>query len=120
MRLRCEQAQAWFCFSPVLRAKSLNATERGDHSACGSQDLSSARAGASVARFGSRAEKLPVGTGFRMTSDSGHSSSESSRSAKLLVLPKTRFGFEQFHAPRWPNNATRLSGMEWLWPAKRA
>src|SRR5215831_7348112 len=70
--------------------------------------------------FGSRAEKLPVGTGFRMTSDSGHSSSEFSRSAKLLVLPKTLFGLEQFHAPRRPNNATRLSGMEWHWPAKRA
>ena len=27
---------------------------------------------------------------------------------------------EQFHARLWPNNATRLSGMEWLWSAKRA
>jgi uncharacterized membrane protein YeiH len=27
---------------------------------------------------------------------------------------------EQFHAPTAPNNATRLSGMEWLWSAKRA
>jgi hypothetical protein len=27
---------------------------------------------------------------------------------------------EQFHARLWPNNATRLSGMEWLWRAKRA
>ena len=30
------------------------------------------------------------------------------------------FGFEEFHARLWRNNATRLSGMEWLWPAKRA
>ena len=27
---------------------------------------------------------------------------------------------EQFHARTAPNNATRLSGMEWLWWAKRA
>jgi hypothetical protein len=27
---------------------------------------------------------------------------------------------EQFHARRCPNNATRLSGIEWLWPTKRA
>jgi len=27
---------------------------------------------------------------------------------------------EQSDARRWPNNATRLSGNEWLWAAKRA
>src|SRR5712691_273988 len=27
---------------------------------------------------------------------------------------------EQFHARLWPNNATRLSGKEWLWAVKRA
>src|SRR4029450_2578944 len=27
---------------------------------------------------------------------------------------------EQFHARNAPNNATRLSGMEWLWSGKRA
>ena len=27
---------------------------------------------------------------------------------------------EQFHALLWLNNATRLSGMEWLWSPKRA
>ena len=27
---------------------------------------------------------------------------------------------EQFHAPNGPNNATRLSGKEWLCPAARA
>jgi hypothetical protein len=32
----------------------------------------------------------------------------------------TRPGSEQFHARLWLNNATRLSGMEWLWSAKRA
>jgi hypothetical protein len=32
----------------------------------------------------------------------------------------TRSGSEQFDARLWPNNATRLSGMEWLWSAKRA
>ena len=33
-----------------------------------------------------------------------------------ITLP----GSEQFHARLWLNNATRLSGMEWLWSAKRA
>ena len=32
----------------------------------------------------------------------------------------TRPGSEQFHARLWLNHATRLSGMEWLWSAKRA
>jgi len=32
----------------------------------------------------------------------------------------TRPGSEQFHARLWLNNVTRLSGMEWLWSAKRA
>src|ERR1700730_17531924 len=27
---------------------------------------------------------------------------------------------EYFHARIWPNNATRLSGIDWLWSAKRA
>src|SRR5215471_9738726 len=27
----------------------------------------------------------------------------------------TRFSAEQCHARLWPNNATRLSGMEWRW-----
>ena len=31
-----------------------------------------------------------------------------------------QFSGEQFHARTAPNNATRLSGMEWLWSAKRA
>jgi hypothetical protein len=31
-----------------------------------------------------------------------------------------QFSAEQFHAPLRLNNATRLSGMEWLWYAKRA
>ena len=31
-----------------------------------------------------------------------------------------RCSAEQFHARTAPNNATRLSGMEWLWSAKRA
>src|SRR5499427_3013297 len=69
---------------------------------------------------GSRAVKLPVRICFGMTSDSGHRSSRFPVSAKPLVLPKTRSGSEQFHARLVPNNATRLSGMEWLWPAKRA
>src|SRR5262252_6690022 len=71
-------------------------------------------------RIGSRAVKLPVGICFGMTSDSGHRSSRFPVSAKPLVLPKTRSGSEQFHARLVPNNATRLSGMVWLWPAKRA
>src|SRR5690349_2285830 len=53
-----------------------------------------------------RAVKHPVGTGFRMTSDSGHRSSGFSRSAKPLVLPKVRSESEQFHAWLVPNNAT--------------
>jgi hypothetical protein len=36
------------------------------------------------------------------------------------VVRITRSGSEQFHARLWLNNATRLSGMEWLWSAKRA
>src|SRR5690349_7960781 len=36
------------------------------------------------------------------------------------VLRIRRCGSEQFHARLQPNNATRLSGMEWLWSAKRA
>src|SRR5262252_1345090 len=71
-------------------------------------------------RIGSRAVKLPVGICFGMTTDSGHRSSRFPVSAKPLVLPKTRSGSEQFHARLVPSNATRLSGMEWLWPAKRA
>jgi hypothetical protein len=31
-----------------------------------------------------------------------------------------RSGSEQFHAELWPNNATRLSRIDWLWSAKRA
>jgi hypothetical protein len=44
------------------------------------------------------------------------------RSAFILanVLRIRRSGSEQFHARLSPNNATRLSGMEWLWSAKRA
>ena len=36
------------------------------------------------------------------------------------VLRIMRSGPEQFHARLWRNNATRLSGIEWLWSAKRA
>src|SRR6516164_548557 len=36
------------------------------------------------------------------------------------VLGIMRSGPEQFHARLWRNNATRLSGIEWLWSAKRA
>jgi hypothetical protein len=36
------------------------------------------------------------------------------------VLPIRGSGSEQFHARLSPNNATRLSGMEWLWSAERA
>jgi hypothetical protein len=32
----------------------------------------------------------------------------------------TRSGSEQFHARLWPNNATRLSGKDWLCCATRA
>ena len=71
-------------------------------------------------QMGNGAVKLPVGICFRMPSDSGHRSSGFSGSAEPLVLPKTRSESEQFHARLWPNNATRLSGREWLWPAKRA
>jgi hypothetical protein len=39
---------------------------------------------------------------------------------RRLSVRRTRSGFEQFHARLSPNNATRLSGTEWLWPAKRA
>src|SRR5215831_16448101 len=31
----------------------------------------------------------------------------------------TGSGSEQFHARPWLNNSTRLSGMDWLWSAKR-
>jgi hypothetical protein len=36
------------------------------------------------------------------------------------VLRIRRSGSAQFHARLQPNNATRLSGMEWLCSAKRA
>ena len=36
------------------------------------------------------------------------------------VLRTTCSGPEQFHARLSLNNATRLSGMEWLWSANRA
>jgi adenylate cyclase len=36
------------------------------------------------------------------------------------VLRIRRSGSEQFHGRLQPNNATRLSGMEWLWSANRA
>src|SRR5262245_13846988 len=38
----------------------------------------------------------------------------------VIVLRITRSGSEQFHARLWLNNATRLSGMEWLCSAQRA
>ncbi len=41
-------------------------------------------------------------------------------SASPLVLRITAFGSEQFHGELWPNNATRLSRIDWLWSAKRA
>src|SRR5215472_12436029 len=39
---------------------------------------------------------------------------------RSCVLRIMRSRPEQFHARRWPNNATRLSEIEWLWSAKRA
>ena len=38
----------------------------------------------------------------------------------LIRLVQPQFPAEQFHAPLRLNNATRLSGKEWLWSAKRA
>src|SRR5215469_2073145 len=64
--------------------------------------------------------KLPVGIWFRMTSDSGHRSSRFPVQRSHLVLPKTRSKPEQSRAQLRLNNATRLSGMEWRWPTKRA
>ena len=52
-----------------------------------------------------------------------HQPAEIARSAfhcSVNVVRITRSGSEQFHAQLWANNATRLSGMEWLWSAKRA
>src|SRR5215472_4076867 len=42
------------------------------------------------------------------------------RYCRSRVLRIMRSGPEQFRARLWRNNATRLSGIEWLWPAKRA
>jgi hypothetical protein len=40
---------------------------------------------------------------------------------RLLILSvQAQFPAEQFHAPLLLNNATRLSGKQWLWSAKRA
>src|SRR5215471_14674320 len=39
---------------------------------------------------------------------------------EFRVLGIMRSGSEQFHARLWHNNATRLSGIEWLWSANRA
>src|ERR1700756_3138254 len=41
-------------------------------------------------------------------------------SASPLLLRITAFGSEQFHGELWPNNAMRLSRIDWLWSAKRA
>src|ERR1700730_8410695 len=41
-------------------------------------------------------------------------------SASPLVLRITAFGSEQFHGELWPNNATRLPRIDWLWSVKRA
>src|SRR5215813_10231096 len=55
--------------------------------------------------------KTPSEYVLRITPGSGHCQ----ECVSLCAL-----GSEQFHARLWANNATRLSGMEWLWSAKRA
>jgi MFS family permease len=42
------------------------------------------------------------------------------RIGRRTPLMQPEFPAEQFHAPLRLNNATRLSGKEWLWSAKRA
>jgi hypothetical protein len=47
-------------------------------------------------------------------------SAELYRADAEYSLIADRGSAEQFHARRWPNNATPLSGIDWLWSAKRA
>jgi hypothetical protein len=63
-----------------------------------------------------------VGNPYR----SGHSAVRADRRF-CIEMQRLAGGFavgaamaEQFHARLWLNNATRLSGIEWLWSAKRA
>ena len=54
---------------------------------------------------------------------SRHATDQSIFSSELGLLIRSvqpQFPVEQFHAPLRLNNAIRLSGMEWLWSAKRA
>jgi hypothetical protein len=55
--------------------------------------------------------------------DSRHPADQSIVPSELRLLIRSvqpQFPAEQFHAPLRLNNATRLSGKEWLWSAKRA
>jgi hypothetical protein len=40
--------------------------------------------------------------------------------AEIFTIADRAVSAEQSQAQLWPNNATRLSGKEWLWAATRA
>jgi hypothetical protein len=58
--------------------------------------------------------------GGRLVRDAGRLSAGVRLAAECGWSPDRAISAEQFRARLGLNNAIKLSGMEWLWPAKRA